>query len=371
MSGGGGKGDDKQEVPNIDPQALINQAIQANRVGVNTPYGSQLYSTDANGNAVLNTTLTPEMQALLSEQMGRASGPAAQYQLPSQNTTILNGLNTRLDQRYGMGLPPATPGSGGSTPGSGGGTGPVTPPSTPPASRPPIASFPPQAGAQGTAPGVNQRILDGTLAGTERFNRDEIVNVHDLLGPTAIQQGNLGPGPWASEGMYGSGENIGGAYYTPPTSTGFGIPIPGSGSGNYSDPSTGLPSSLPGGYLGSGSYSGMGQGLSATGTGTNGFGLPTGSVDLSGPPTNYQGGSLDNAGAQQAAQASGVSEQKKSLLARLLQSRVFRAAAPAVAGLLGGPLAATGVQAALRFSGNKTPAPAPAPNDSTFYNYNQ
>lgn len=159
------KGSDTQDIPKIDPTKLIQQAIQANRVGVNTPYGSQQYSTDANGNTVLNTSLTPEMQALLSQQMGRAGGDAAQYVLPGQNATVLNGLNTRLDQRYGLGLPPPTSGS---TPGTGGGPVPVTPPTRPPTA-PPVAQpprppvVPPSSG--GGASGAGNGDPDSWLGG--------------------------------------------------------------------------------------------------------------------------------------------------------------------------------------------------------------
>jgi hypothetical protein len=385
MSGGGGKGDDKK-VPTIDPIALIDAQTKANRVGVNTPFGSQAYSTDANGNAVLNTQLSPEMQALLTQQIGKASSTANPYVLPSQNASILNGLNTRLDQRYGMGLPPASGGNtgGGNTtppPGGGGGTPPVTPPTSPPPSgnpggfTPPGPSHPLPPG--GDIPqGIYNRMMNGTLAGTERFAKDEQTYIHDLIGQNAIQEGILGPGAWASQGAYGAGQgsdaggSIGGSYTPGMGSTGnnFGIPMPGSGTGNYSDPSSGMPGSLPGGYLGSGSYSGMGQGLSAAGTGTSGFGLPTGSVDLSGPSTsNY------NAGSSSAPASQGsVSEEKKSFLAKLLQSRLFKAAAQVGAGMLLGPIGATGVNVAYKAFGNNQPAPkAPPPqqNDSSFYNY--
>lgn len=149
MGGSSKKGSDDNDIPQINPQQLIDQAIAANRVNVSTPFGSQTY----NGNT-LTTQLSPEMQALLGQQMARAGGSASQYVLPGANADILNGLNTRLDQRYG--IPAAPTGGSGNAPGSGGGgaPGPVIPPTTPPAAPPaqPPVIRPPTSGP-GTTPG--------------------------------------------------------------------------------------------------------------------------------------------------------------------------------------------------------------------------
>lgn len=161
MGGSSKKGGDTQEIPKIDPSALIQQAIQANRVNVATPYGSQQYSTDANGNTTLSSSLTPEMQALLSKQMAAAGAAPAQYTLPGQNASVLNGLNTRLDQRYAIGLPPP---ASGSTPGTGGGSVPVTPtrpPTVPAPPRPPVAApVRPPTGSSG-APASSGNFMGG------------------------------------------------------------------------------------------------------------------------------------------------------------------------------------------------------------------
>lgn len=139
MGGSSKKGSDDNDIPQINPQQLIDQAIAANRVNVSTPFGSQTY----NGNT-LTTALSPEMQALFAQQMARAGGPANSYQLPGQSASILNGLNTRLDQRYGIAPPPAPAGGSGSAAGTAGGSVPAIPPSTPP-SAPPLSNSAPGA----------------------------------------------------------------------------------------------------------------------------------------------------------------------------------------------------------------------------------
>lgn len=370
MSGGGGKGSKDQKVPTIDPIALIDAQTKANRVGVNTPFGSQAYSTDANGNAVLNTQLSPEMQALLTQQIGKASSSSNPYVLPGQNASILNGLNTRLDQRYGMGLPPAGGNTGGGNttppPGGGGGTPPVTPPTSPP---------PPGAGGPGPSPG-NNTMFPGTtpkdwMGERGRFSMDgeptmDIISAHQALG----QPGYLGPGAWASQGAYGAGQgsDAGGSYggsYTPgmgSTGNNFGIPMPGSGTGNYSDPSSGMPGSLPGGYLGSGSYSGMGAGLGAAANDMSGFGLPSGSVDLSG---GVGSGYNSNYGSTPDKPGNWLTNTANSILDNKATGPV--SVATGTAPILG---IAKLVRAIYRATHKNDSAPASSSGETSFYNYN-
>lgn len=265
MSSGGGKGGSKS-VPQIDPTKLINQAIAANRVGVNTPYGSQAYSTDANGKTVLNTTLSPEMQAILAQQIQRAGAPAQQYTLPQSQRQTLNGLNQRLDQRYGMGLPPAPPPSnvGSSGPGN------TTPGTTPPIGTP--GGLPPS-----TTPGSN-----GGTGGN--WQPGDPVGGGQANVLPAVGGGGPGYGGAILAGQqpsqpYGGGANAGQ----------FGLPLPGYGTGGTFDSNYGgganaagfglpPPTGTSGGYLGSGSYDSMGAGLraaNASSGGGHGFGWGT------------------------------------------------------------------------------------------------
>jgi hypothetical protein len=183
MGGGDKKGGDDNDIPQIDPSQLIQQAIQANRVGVNTPFGSQTYSTDANGNTVLNTALSPQMQALLGQQMARAGGAAPQYQLPGANADILNGLDTRLAQRYG--IPVGGSGGSGSTPGTGGGGAPVPVPSPLPSPIPTPAPRPrPQPSPAPSGSGGGGGYSSGGIGGD---GPDNLCVVADSLLPGGIR----------------------------------------------------------------------------------------------------------------------------------------------------------------------------------------
>lgn len=88
------------KTPSVDTSALIRQNEAVNRVGVNTPFGSQNYVTDANGQRVLQTTLSPEMQQMLAQQMGRANQSAAPYQAPEGQNQLLADVMGRLRGRY-------------------------------------------------------------------------------------------------------------------------------------------------------------------------------------------------------------------------------------------------------------------------------
>lgn len=96
---GGSKGG-STKVPKVDESALIRQNEAVNRVGVSTPFGSQSYVTDANGRRVLQTTLTPEMQQMLSQQMSRANTSATPYQMPQGQNQLLANIMGRLQGRY-------------------------------------------------------------------------------------------------------------------------------------------------------------------------------------------------------------------------------------------------------------------------------
>lgn len=87
-------------IPQVNTGNLIRQNEAVNRVGVSTPFGSQNYVTDANGQRVLQTTLSPEMQNMLSQQMSRANTSAAPYQAPAGQADLLANVMSRVRGRY-------------------------------------------------------------------------------------------------------------------------------------------------------------------------------------------------------------------------------------------------------------------------------
>lgn len=95
-----GKKPKQQQVPPIDPQALIQQNADMNRVNVSTPFGSQAYVTGPDGKQTLQTTLSPQMQALFNQQLGKASAPAAHYTQPAGQNDLLAKLIAQQNARY-------------------------------------------------------------------------------------------------------------------------------------------------------------------------------------------------------------------------------------------------------------------------------
>lgn len=90
-----------QKTPTIDPQKLIAQSAAMNRVNVSNPFGSQNYSTGPDGQSTLTTTLSPEMQALLSKQVSRASTDRPDYALPPGFNDLLASAMQKVQSRMG------------------------------------------------------------------------------------------------------------------------------------------------------------------------------------------------------------------------------------------------------------------------------
>lgn len=87
-----------QKLPKIDPAALIAQNAAINRVNVSNPFGSQNYVTGADGKQTLQTTLTPQMQAILDQQISRAQSGNA---LPAGYQNVLAGALAKVQSRMG------------------------------------------------------------------------------------------------------------------------------------------------------------------------------------------------------------------------------------------------------------------------------
>lgn len=96
-----GKKGKKTSIPQVDPNKLIQQNEQMNRVNISTPFGSQQYVTGPDGRQTLQTSLSPEMQNLFTQQFQRAGAPAAQYHLPEGQSQLLAALLAKRNAAYG------------------------------------------------------------------------------------------------------------------------------------------------------------------------------------------------------------------------------------------------------------------------------
>lgn len=95
----GGGGSSRSRVPQIDPQAMIRQNEQVNRVNTSGPFGSQTYTTDANGQRSLQTTLSPEMQGVISRAFGMAGQQSPRYRAPQGFGDLLSMYMQRVSSR--------------------------------------------------------------------------------------------------------------------------------------------------------------------------------------------------------------------------------------------------------------------------------
>lgn len=98
LSGGGSRG---PRPPSINPAQLIQMQNQQNRVNTSGPFGSQTYGTDESGRTTFNTTLSPQMQALLDRGMGLAGRDQERYQAPEGMEGLIQALMGRVGNRAG------------------------------------------------------------------------------------------------------------------------------------------------------------------------------------------------------------------------------------------------------------------------------
>lgn len=73
-----------------------------NRVGSNNQLGGQNYTRNADGSFNLDTTLTPQGQALADRAGGFAMTNSAQMQMPSSMNDLAGALASRVGQRVGI-----------------------------------------------------------------------------------------------------------------------------------------------------------------------------------------------------------------------------------------------------------------------------
>jgi hypothetical protein len=101
------------QAPAIDPQAIIRQDAQMNRMDTFGPFGSQRYTTGPDGRQEFRTELNPQMQQLMDRAAGlsmRDSSPLRQ--IPGFEQLVNSMMGQQLS-RF----------SGGSMGGMGGGGG--------------------------------------------------------------------------------------------------------------------------------------------------------------------------------------------------------------------------------------------------------
>ena len=85
-----------------DLRPLLDLQAQYNRVGVQTPFGSQNYRTNPDGTQTLVTTLGPQGQKLVDRSMGLAMTDSQQMQVPQQVNDIASALAGRVGNRLGV-----------------------------------------------------------------------------------------------------------------------------------------------------------------------------------------------------------------------------------------------------------------------------
>lgn len=73
-----------------------------NRVGSNNQLGGQNYERNADGSYNLNTTLSPQGQALADRAGGLAMQDSSQMQMPSSMNALAGALASRAGQRVGI-----------------------------------------------------------------------------------------------------------------------------------------------------------------------------------------------------------------------------------------------------------------------------
>ena len=80
---------------------LLNKQEQFNRVNTTSPFGSQTYGVGADGQRSFNTTLSPQMQALMERGMGMAGSNLERSAQPAGMESLISALMARVSNRTG------------------------------------------------------------------------------------------------------------------------------------------------------------------------------------------------------------------------------------------------------------------------------
>lgn len=82
-------GNDKAPAP-IDPVEAIRAQAEANRVNLSSPFGGQRYSQGPDGQWTLESYLSPELQGIADQMMGRISQGPQQFGIPGYDQLMGN-----------------------------------------------------------------------------------------------------------------------------------------------------------------------------------------------------------------------------------------------------------------------------------------
>lgn len=101
-------GSSKKKTPDVkmptaaELQPIIELQAQANRVGVETPFGSQNYRRNADGTTTMVTDIGPQGQQLVGRAVGLGMTDSTRMQAPQQVNAIASALANRIGGRFGI-----------------------------------------------------------------------------------------------------------------------------------------------------------------------------------------------------------------------------------------------------------------------------
>jgi len=85
-----------------DPSIAIREQGRQNRVGQRTPFGSSLYREEPDGSYVVDTELSPGMQALVERQGGLAMQDSNRARVDPGLSMLATALMGRYGGRMGL-----------------------------------------------------------------------------------------------------------------------------------------------------------------------------------------------------------------------------------------------------------------------------
>jgi hypothetical protein len=89
-----------------DPNQVIAAQAQHNRYNINNPFGSSNWSSGGpGGHDSVTTTMSPQMQAMMSQAFGAAGAPRQQMQDPFGGgmSQLASAILSKVGARYGLG----------------------------------------------------------------------------------------------------------------------------------------------------------------------------------------------------------------------------------------------------------------------------
>ena len=101
-------GSSKKKTPDVkmptaaELRPIIELQAEANRVGVETPFGSQNYRRNPDGTTSMVTDIGPEGRALVGRAVGLGMTDSTRMQAPGQVNQIASALANRIGGRFGI-----------------------------------------------------------------------------------------------------------------------------------------------------------------------------------------------------------------------------------------------------------------------------